>query len=122
MKRWGIPVTIILLLISFFFLSQPAIDPERFSGEWYSGQEQSIYHFREGLIYCRKYEVPLSDTEAISGAYTFSGKSIFLFAEGIQGLETAREVFLVENGDECLLCENADGTGMIFFIRDNRGE
>ncbi len=120
MKRWGIPVIIILLLIAFSVLNQPAIDPEDFSGEWYSGQEQCIYDFREGLIYCRKYQIPVSDTESISGAYTFSGKSVYLFAVGIEGLEKEKELYLIENPEESLLCENKEGTGRIYFVRDNR--
>jgi hypothetical protein len=103
-------------------LGQNAIDPDDFSGEWYSSQEQCIYHFSEGMIQCQKYPIPLSDNDYISGAYSFSKNSVFLFAEGIDGLESPREVFLVKNADECLLCENKDGSGRIYFIRDNRSK
>lgn len=122
MKQLLISGTILLLLTVLYMLSQPALDPEDFSGEWYSSQEQCIYLFREGLIYCQKYPVPVSGSEHISGAYTFSGNSVFLFAEGIEGLQTPKELYLFESREESLLCENADGTGSIFFVRDNRRE
>lgn len=121
MKRWGIPAAVLLLGI-FCLLGRTAVDPEDFSGEWYSSREQCIYLFQDGLIYCRKYPVPVSESDFISGAYSFSGKSLFLFAEGIEGLESAREVYLVENKEESLLCEHEDGTGQIFFVRDNKGK
>jgi hypothetical protein len=119
MKRWGIAVAVVLLVI-FCVLNCTAIDPEDFTGDWYSSREQCIYHFQNGLIYCQKYPIFMSDGESVSGAYVFSGKSIFLFAEGIEGLEAEREVYLVETADESLLCEREDGTGKIYFIRANR--
>lgn len=119
MKRWGIPAAA-LLLLTFCLLSRTAINPEDYTGEWYSSQEQCIYRFQEGMIYCSRYSVPVSESDFISGAYTFSGKCVFLFAKGIDGLEEPRELYLVENREESLLCENKDGTGKIFFIRDNR--
>ena len=121
MKRWGIAAAVVLLGI-FYTLNRTAMDPADFTGDWYSSREQCIYHFQNGLIYCPKYPILISDGNAISGAYVFSGKSIFLFAKGIEGLETEREVYLVETAEESLLCENDDGTGQIFFVRDNRGK
>ena len=120
MKRWAIPAAILLLIVCA--LSQPAMDPEDFSGQWYSSREQCIYLFRGGIIYCRKYPILLSEEASISGAYTFSGESVYLFAEGIEGLESPRELFLVEHKEESLLCENKDGSGQIFFVRDNKGK
>ena len=118
MKRWGIPAAIVLLLCCL--LCRTAINPEDISGQWYSSQEQCIYHFSEGMIYCSEYAVPISDSDFVSGAYTFSGKSVFLFANGIEGLESPKELFLIKKGEESLLCEREDGTGRIFFVRENR--
>lgn len=118
MKRWGIAAAVVLLGI-FCALNRTAMDPADFTGDWYSSYEQCIYHFQDGLIYCPKYPI-MSDNAPISGAYVFSGKSILLFAKGIQGLETEREVYLIETKEESLLCENSDGTGQIYFVRDNR--
>ncbi len=119
MKRWGIAAAVVLLAI-FFALNHTAIDPEDFTGDWYSSREQCIYHFQDGLIYCPKYPILISEEDSVSGAYVFSGKSIFLFAAGIEGLETEREVYLIETSEESLLCEKSDGTGQIYFVRDNR--
>lgn len=119
MKRWGIAAAVVLLGI-FCALNQTAMDPADFTGDWYSSREQCIYHFRNGLISCPKYPIMISDGNTISGAYVFSGKSVLLFAEGIEGLETEREVYLIETEEESLLCEKPDGTGQIYFVRDNR--
>jgi len=120
MKRWGI-AAVMALLAAFLFLSRTAVDPEDFTGQWYSSREQCIYEFRDGLIYCSKYPLCKLEEGALSGAYVFSGKSIFLFARGIEGLETEREVYLIEKPEESLLCEKKDGSGEIYFVRDNRG-
>lgn len=117
MKRWWIPF-IGLIFIAISILSCTAVDPENYSGQWYSSCEQCTYLFSNGLIYCQKYPIPVSEADTISGAYMFAGKTIFLFAEGIDGLENPRELFLVKKNEESLLCENKDGTGQIFFARD----
>jgi len=101
MKRWGI-AAVMALLAAFLFLSRTAVDPEDFTGQWYSSREQCIYEFRDGLIYCSKYPLCKLEEGALSGAYVFSGKSIFLFARGIEGLETEREVYLIEKPEESL--------------------
>ena len=119
MKRWGISAAIALLAI-FCLLGRTAVDPEDFTGQWYSSREQCIFLFRDGLIYCEKYPISESDPSFLSGAYVFSGKSVFLFANGIEGLEKEREVYLIETPEESLLCEKKDGTGQIYFVRDNR--
>jgi len=119
MKRWVMALVILFLLL-LCFLGQTAMDPEDFSGEWYSSQEQAVYLFEEGIIYCQKYPIAVSEYDYISGGYAFSGKSVFLFAKGIDGLETAKEVYLIQNADESILCEHKDGTGNIYFVRDNR--
>lgn len=121
MKRWVIPGAIALLLLAIL-LGQTAMDPEDFSGAWYSSREQCVYLFQEGIIYCQKYPIPLSEEAYISGAYTCCGKSVYLFASGIEGLEKEKELYLIQNREESLLCENKDGTGQIYFVRDNRGK
>lgn len=119
--RWLAILSIILfLLILVAGLSQTAIDPDDFTGKWYSSEDQSIYLFQEGLIYCPKHAIALSDRDSISGAYSFCGSSVFLFANGIEGLETEKELYLVTNHDGCFLCENQDGSGTVYFIRYNK--
>ena len=110
---------VIFICVLMTGLCRIAVDPSDFTGKWYSATDQSAYLFQEGLIYCSQYSVALSGTETISGAYSFGADSIFLFAEGIPGLEEERELFLVTRGAESCLCENRDGTGTSFFIRYN---
>ena len=117
MRRSFLICIVILIVLVSAGLSLTATDPDDFIGQWYSAADQSVYQFREGLIFCAKHTVPLSDAEVISGAYSFGKDSIFLFATGIPGLETERELFLIARGEECFLCENPDGTGTVYFIR-----
>lgn len=120
MNRTSFFCIILCLGIVIAFWGQTAIDPEDFSGQWYSSGDQNAYLFREGLIYNSKHTVKLSDSEFISGAYSYCKDSIFLFAEGIEGLETEKELYLVHKGDGSFLCENKDGSGTIYFIRYNK--
>ena len=119
MRRLAISFISIILIILIAGLCQTALNPEDFSGIWYSANDQTVYRFQEGLIYSAKHAVQLSDSASISGAYTFCKESIFMFVTGIDGLETEREVYLVENGNGSFLCENDDGTGIVYFIRYN---
>ena len=120
MKRAAIIFIILFLICLIAGLSQTARNPEDFSGDWYSCGNQTLYRFRDGLIYCSRENIPISDSQAISGAYAYSKHTVFLFAAGVEGLETQREVYLVKIGESSLLCENRDGTGQIFFIRYNK--
>lgn len=116
MRRLVIFCIVILLCLSAA-LFRTAVDPLDFTGQWYSASDQSVFFFQEGLIYRSRNFAGLSDTETISGAYTFVKDSIFLFAAGIDGLEEERQLYLVNRGAESSLCENRDGTGEVFFIR-----
>ncbi len=120
MKRWLLLGIAIITVAMIAFLGQPAVDPEDFTGEWYSASGQHIYLFQNGIIHCEQNSVALADGSTISGAYIFAGKSVALFARGVDGLETVKEIYLVEHKDELLLCENPDGTGTIYFVRHNK--
>jgi len=117
MKRLAAFSTIILLFIIITGFGQTAVDPEDFAGQWYSSSDQSVYLFQEGLIYCPKHAVAISDNASISGAYSYCKNSIYLFAIGVNGLETEKALYLVHSGDGSFLCENKDGSGIIYFIR-----
>ena len=117
MKKAATACVLFIIILIIAGLSQTALDPRDFAGQWYSSKDQSVYLFQEGIIYCSKYTVPLSETEYISGAYSCCRDSVFLFAEGIAGLEAEKELFLVHSGEGSLLCERRDGTGPVYFIR-----
>lgn len=120
MRRWIVSGFGILLCILGVALSRPAMDTADFTGEWYSSADQSIYLFQEGILYCAKHGIPLSEETSISGAYTFSRDSIFLFAKGIPGMEREKELYLVRKDGGSFLCENRDGTGPVYFIRSEK--
>ena len=117
MRRLVVLLIVVLLLIIITGFSRTALDPEVFRGEWYSADDQKLYYFQDGLIF--SYQLTDNDTDAvsISGAYMYSRDTVFLFAEGVPGLETEQEIYLVQNHDGRLLCENKDGTGRIYFIQ-----
>ena len=119
MRRWLLCGIAIIIVAVIAFLGQTAIDPEDFTGEWYSASGQQIYRFQNGIIHSDQHSAVLPDGSSISGAYTFSGKSVALFAMGVEGLESVRDLYLIENKEESLLCERKDGTGKIYFVRHN---
>ena len=117
MRRWTVVCIILIIMIGTAGLCRTAVDPEDFSGEWYSSEDQSIYLFRDGLIISAQGGVPLSDSESICGAYSYGKDKVFLFAGDIIGLKTERMLYLVHHGDSSFLCENENGSGKIYFIR-----
>ena len=117
MRYLVILCVVIFICILTVGLCRTAVDPGEFTGKWYSAADQSVYLFQEGLIYCGRHAVAISETETLSGAYSFGKDSIFLFATGIPGLEKERELYLVNRGEESSLCENRDGSGKVYFIR-----
>lgn len=118
MRRWVTLGIIGILLLGLCLFSRTAIDPEDFTGEWYSPKDQTVYRFREGIIDCPKHSIPLSDEEYFSGAYAFSKDSILLFTVGEEGQAQLLELYLVEKGKESLLCDRKDGSGVIYFARE----
>ena len=68
------------------------------------------------LIY--EFGIPLGENQSMSGAYCVSRNSMVLFARGVEGLETERDVYLVHGSGGDALCEHPDGSGKIFFIRN----
>ena len=114
---FGITICFFLMLA---VLSQTARDPDIFTGQWDSVEDQRVFLFRDGLIYSAEHLVPLSDTDSFSGAYHFGKDSIMLFVTGVEGLAVEKELFYVSNRDGSFLCEHKDGTGEIYFIRHTK--
>lgn len=119
MKKWLLSGMAIIIVSIVALLGKTAVDPENFTGEWFSASGQEIYRFQDGVIYCDRHSVRLPDGDSISGAYVFSGQSVALFAIGVEGLESVKELYLIENKEESLLCERKDGSGTIYFVRHN---
>lgn len=120
MKRAAAFCLILSVFIIFAGLCRTAVNPDDFIGEWYSAADQSVYLFQNGLLYCPQNPVMLSGDNYISGAYTFSKGSVFLFAEGVPGLEQEKELYLIRQDEGSFLCENKDGSGMVYFIRSDK--
>lgn len=116
--KYVLPFMILLLII--VGLCQPVVDLQNYTGVWYSADDQTVYLFQNGLIYCTNHAVPISGMDFVSGAYSYCINSILLFANGVEGLETEKEVFWVQNDNGSFLCENKDGSGEIYFIRQHK--
>lgn len=119
MKRFAVICIVFVIMCFVVGLSQTALDPEDFSGLWYSSDDPSAYLFQEGLIYRSHKDPKITDSESFCGAYYFCRDSIVLFTQGIEGLETELELYLVCSDDVSFLCEQADGSGKTYFIRYN---
>ncbi len=117
MRRLAAIVILIFLIIIIAGLFRTAVNPENFRGVWYAADDQCSYLFEDGLIHCGTDLETSRDSHLISGAYTYCKNSVFLFAEGIAGLEAEKEIYLVEKDNGSFLCENRDGSGKIYFIR-----
>jgi len=117
MKKLIGPIILLIIITVVFLLGQSATDPADYAGVWYTANGKDTYRFLDGIIFCRSHGVSLPDGSTISGAYTYSGKKIVLYANGVEGLETERDLYLVEHQQEVLLCDNPDGKGVIYFIR-----
>lgn len=114
MKRW-IPLCVAFLFGGVVLLSRTAISYEDFTGTWYSCSSGEGYLFSQGIIVCQ--ENAREEAWAMDGAYNVSRDSLFLFARGVEGLETERVVYLINRNEGDLLCENSDGTGAVYFTR-----
>lgn len=114
MKRW-IPLCVAFLFGGVVLLSRTAISYEDFTGTWYSCSSGEGYLFSQGIIVCQ--ENAREEAWAMDGAYSVSRDSLFLFARGVEGLETERVVYLIHRSEGDLLCEKHDGTGAVYFTR-----
>ena len=118
MKRWIVFAIVIILFISIFaLLTQKAMDPADFTGEWYGAEDGRLYRFREGII------TGPADTQGAGdgfyGAYVFCGDRILLFTVSSDGQSGLKELYPAGEPKGEFLSETADGTGRIVFSRSN---
>ena len=118
MKRWIVFAIVIVLFISIFaLLTQKAMDPADFTGEWYGAEDGRLYRFREGII------TGPADTQGAGdgfyGAYVFCGDRILLFTVSSDGQSGLKELYPAGEPKGEFLSETADGTGRIVFSRSN---
>jgi len=120
MRRLVVVFIILIIIIIVAGLGSTAVDPNHFTGQWYYSGDQSIYLFQEGLIFSSTNAELLSHVDSFKGAYTYCKDAVFLFVEDIDGLETEKLLYLLHSGDCSFLCENKDGSGVVYFIRYNK--
>ena len=118
MKRW-VPIGVIFVLVILAAgLCATAWNPESFTGDWYCAKSGERYSFREGLVSCDGQNLLDGTDEAMCGAYCFDRNSVMVFARGVEGLETPRQLYLVHGGSGDRLCEEKDGSGVTYFCRE----
>lgn len=115
MKRWiALAVALAGLLIGFSILGSTAVDPELFTGDWYSAADGKLYHFGDGIITCTENTQKGAD---FYGAYFFCGNRILLFTVDNSGVSQLRELYPGGEPRGEFLCESAAGSGRIYFSR-----
>lgn len=113
MKRWLPAVAGVIMLIFLIGLSVPVIEPEDFTGIWYSSQDAAMYTFENGLI----FSWDPSKERQQCGAYSFCADSVFLFVLDVEGLETEQELMLIRDKSGDRLVGGKNGNGITYFQR-----
>ena len=90
MKRWiGLGIILTALIVGGCLLSQTAVDPADFTGDWYGAEDGRLYQFHEGMI--TNPETAQGAEDAFCGAYLFCRDRILLFTTDAQGQGQLRE-------------------------------
>ena len=118
MKRWiGLGIILTALIVGGCLLSQTAVDPADFTGDWYGAEDGKLYRFREGII------TSPADTQGAGdgfcGAYVFCADRVLLFTVSSDGQSELKELYPSGQPKGEFLSETADGTGRIVFSRSN---
>ena len=118
MKRWiGLGIILTALIVGCCLLSQTAVDPADFTGDWYGAEDGRLYQFHEGII--SRPEGTRGAEDGFCGAYLFCKDRILLFTVSPEGESRLKELYPAGNPKGEFLSESADGTGRIVFSRSN---
>ena len=118
MKRWiGLGIILTALIVGGCLLSQKAVDPADFTGDWYGAEDGRLYQFHEGII--SRLEGTREAEDGFCGAYLFCKDRILLFTVNSDGESKLMELYPAGDPKGEFLCETADGAGRILFARSN---
>lgn len=121
MKRWIVlGIVLCILIAGGCLLTQTAVDPADFTGDWYGADDGRLYQFQEGII------TSPGDTHAeggdFCGAYVFCKDRVYLFTMDPGGQSVLKELYPAGEPKGEFLCVTADGAGRIVFSRSNIAE
>ena len=118
MKRWiGLGIILTALIVGGCLLSQTAVDPADFTGDWYGAEDGRLYQFHEGIISSPADTRGAED--GFCGAYLFCKDRILLFTVNPNGESKLMELYPAGDPKGEFLSETADGAGRIVFARSN---
>ena len=118
MKRWiALGIVLVIIIGAGCLLTQTAVDPADYTGDWYGAEDGRLYRFREGIILSPGQAEETED--GFSGAYAFCKDHILLFTVSPEGESKLKELYPAGEPKGEFLSESADGTGRIVFSRSN---
>lgn len=118
MKRWIAFGTVLLILLAGgIMLTQTAVDPADFTGDWYGAEDGQLYQFRDGIISCPADTRGSAD--GFYGAYVFCKDRVLLFTASPDGESKLRELYPAGEPKGEFLSETPGGAGRIVFARSN---
>lgn len=117
MKRWLPAVAGVVVLLVGLWLSMPVMEPEYFTGIWYSGQGNNVYSFEDGLIYSWDESAEDNKERKRCGAYIYCADSVYLFVQEMEGLEREQELYLIREKGADRLSTERNGMGITYFRR-----
>ena len=106
---------ILLVILLVFALNQNAIEPEMFTGTWYSTENGNVYCFQNGII----EQIQPVKTPNIDGAYCFARNKIALYVSDLDGIDTVQTLYLASRNGTDILSMDPKGQEKAYFSRNN---
>lgn len=117
-RRLFVGVFVLILILVCAALNTTITDPADCSGVWYRGEDAARCVFRDGIIECADQERIVFEDAVFSGAYSFAKDKAVVFVVDANGVSEVMDLYLVHGSVGDILCETKDGTGKIWFYRD----
>lgn len=115
-KRGFLLVLALILCLVGCAYEQDASPTAAYDGTWYFALNGAECSFTDGQIY--RYDKNALDGQSLTGIYSAAGDHIDANVAYIGSLDQVRQLYIVqgENGD--YLCDQADGSGTVYFYRN----
>lgn len=118
-KRVMLGAVITALIFVCVALNAKIVDPADFTGVWYRAGDGVPYVFEDGIIECADKEIIVLDGGVFSGAYSFAKDKAAIFVVDDHGVGEVVELTLVRRRDGDALCEQRDGSLVLWFCRNH---
>lgn len=117
-KKVMFGAVITALIFVCIALNAKIVDPADFTGVWYRAGDGVPYIFQDGIIECADKEIIVLDGAVFSGAYSFAKDKAAIFVVDDHGVGEVVELTLVRSKGGDALCEQRDGTFVMWFCRN----